>query len=358
MKNQSDLVAKIKKDAEQRQRELGKTHGEDPYGKFSIRGCSRDELGRLAKVSGKQYEKGIRIKYNNPEMWNKCLQGELSIDIVDKLFGLKEKKEAKERQQEHGGTAPGKPKDTSGKFSLSVQSRDKLGRLAKVSGKQYEKGIKIKYNNPEIWNKCLQGELSIDGAYKKIKNEEVQSKIDKQKEEIKKGLKEPDGLFDIIVVDPPWKYDRKYDAETSRVASQYPEMDFNELMMLDLHAAEDCILWLWTTHQFIWDAKKLMESWGFEYKAMMIWDKEKLGMGKYLRLQCEFCLIGFKGKPLWDKKNIRDIIREPRTRHSVKPEGFYKMIDDNFIGRKLDYFGRKKREGWEIYGAGQNSISE
>jgi len=36
--------------------------------------------------------------------------------------------------------------------------------------------------------------------------------------------------------------------------------------------------------------------------------------------------------------------------HSRKPEEFYQLVDSLCIGRKLDYFGRKRREGWDIYG--------
>ena len=36
--------------------------------------------------------------------------------------------------------------------------------------------------------------------------------------------------------------------------------------------------------------------------------------------------------------------------HSVKPQEFYDMVDELCIGRKLDYFARKKRDGWEVFG--------
>ena len=135
-------------------------------------------------------------------------------------------------------------------------------------------------------------------------------------------------------------------------------MTYEEIKKIELPAKDDCILWLWTTHKDIWMAKTILEHWDFNYKGMIIWDKEKMGIGTWLRFQCEFCLLGIRGKPLWENKGIRDIIREPRTGHSNKPECFYKMIDDNFIGRKLDYFYGKKRKGWEIYGTGENSISK
>jgi len=220
------------------------------------------------------------------------------------------------------------------------------------------------HRNPEIVHNVIAKAIDKNDiatrheVLKAIKNKKHEKKIEEQRDEIQKGINKPTGLYDIIVVDPPWKYGRKYDAESGRVSSPYPEMSFDELKEMEIPSNNDCILWCWTTDQFIWDAKELLENWGFDYKVILIWDKDKMGIGSWLRLQCEFCLLGIKGKPLWEAKDIRDIIREPRTEHSVKPESFYKMIDDNFIGRKLDYFGRKQRGGWEIYGAGQDSISE
>jgi N6-adenosine-specific RNA methylase IME4 len=118
-----------------------------------------------------------------------------------------------------------------------------------------------------------------------------------------------------------------------------------------LPAAENCILWLWTTERFICEARELLEIWDFEYRGILVWDKQNMGMGNYLRRQCEFCWLGIKGKPIWRPTALRNIISSPRTAHSEKPEAFYEMIDKNFHGTKLDYFSRKKREGWTCYGA-------
>ena len=112
----------------------------------------------------------------------------------------------------------------------------------------------------------------------------------------------------------------------------------------------NCILWLWTTHSQIWSAKEIMKGWGFDYKCILVWNKEAMGIGKWLRKQCEFCLLGIKGKPVWTATNVRDILSEKRTTHSTKPESFYKMVDEICVGRKLDYFARKKRKGWDAYG--------
>ena len=51
-----------------------------------------------------------------------------------------ERKAAKERQRQHGGTAPGKPKDTSGNLpEVSGRTRDKTADAVGMSGRTYEK---------------------------------------------------------------------------------------------------------------------------------------------------------------------------------------------------------------------------
>lgn len=163
----------------------------------------------------------------------------------------------------------------------------------------------------------------------------------------------PEGKYEIIVMDPPWPYGTSYDPVGRKVASPYPEMTLKEIEdVLDPGlVATDCILWLWTTHSFIFDAKCIMDKWGFTYKGILVLNKERMGMGYWFRMQCEFCLLGIKGKPAWGITNMRDIIVETRREHSRKPECFYNMIDGYFPGRKkLDFFSREQRPGWDQYG--------
>ena len=194
--------------------------------------------------------------------------------------------------------------------------------------------------------------MSINQAYKAVKNEERKQAIQEQVDEIERGnIVKPDGLFDVIAIDPPWNYGTQFDAGGRRVANPYPEMSQDELKALEIPAKENCVMFLWTTQRFIWDAKELLDTWGFDYRAMLVWDKDKIGMGDFIRMQCEFCLIGIKGKPVFrDNHGIRDIIREPRREHSRKPDGFYELVDSLCVGRKLDFFSRESREGWCSYG--------
>lgn len=201
-------------------------------------------------------------------------------------------------------------------------------------------------------NKVINEEKKVKEAINEIKKEEFKACIDKQKEDIATGVAiMPSGTFEAISIDPPWNYGTSYDGAGRRVANPYPEMTQSELLSLELPASENSVLFLWTTQRFIFDAHELLNAWGFNYRNIIVWDKEKIGMGDLFRMQCEFCLVGIKGKPVLDNdyKN-RDIIREPRREHSRKPDAFFGMVDKLVVGRKLEYFSREKREGWEVFG--------
>jgi N6-adenosine-specific RNA methylase IME4 len=183
------------------------------------------------------------------------------------------------------------------------------------------------------------------------KKEERRADIQRQVEQIEAGeLPTLTGLFHVVSVDPPWPYGREYDPETSRVANPYPEMSIEQIKAIELPLHENAVVFLWTTHAFLPDAIEIAKTWGLEYKATIVWNKEKMGMGAWLRMQCEFCLVCIKGKPFWDNTKHRDIINEPRREHSRKPDLFYALVSDACEGRKLEYFSREARKGWEIFG--------
>ena len=193
-------------------------------------------------------------------------------------------------------------------------------------------------------------ELTTAGMLRFAKQVKREQDIQQQVDEIERGIEPVNGLFDVVAMDPPWPYGRKYDPETSRVANPYPEMTLEEIACIDVPCKDDSVLFLWTTHMFLHDAFKLLEHWGFNYKATLVWNKEKIGMGHWVRMQCEFCLIGIKGKPYWSNTKHRDIFSEPRREHSRKPDAFFAMVEEITKGSRLEYFSREQRENWHIYG--------
>lgn len=194
--------------------------------------------------------------------------------------------------------------------------------------------------------------IEAEKQAKKIEGKQIRKEIiDKQKDDIENGLlPELKGLFDVISIDPPWNYGREYDPNGSRVANPYPEMTTEQIKAIELPLMDNAIVFLWTTHKFLPDAFDILKHWNLDYKATLVWNKEKIGMGAWFRMQCEFCLVGIKGKPYWNNTTERDIIIESRREHSRKPDAFFNIVDKITAGRKLEYFSREKRNGWEIFG--------
>jgi N6-adenosine-specific RNA methylase IME4 len=250
-----------------------------------------------------------------------------------------------------------------------IDTKKELAKIAKVSHDTISKVKKIQEKAPEeVKQKLATGEVSINAAYKEIKKEEKKKERDEKIQQVKQKIETEnlttiDKKYHVIAIDPPWAYNEKggfssddYDAQNNRGAVDYPTMTVEQIKQIELPAADDCVLFLWTTHAFLKDSFDIMQNWGFEYKANIVWDKVKMGMGRNIRMQCEFCLLGVKGKPIIQGSSERDIITEARREHSRKPEAFYEMVERMCIGNKLDYFSRQTRNNWEHYGAEQGQF--
>ena len=243
-----------------------------------------------------------------------------------------------------------KPADIMSAGSFTGDTSEKTGKTERTIRRDLQLANAIE-ENPDY--EKLEHKSDV---FKEIKKEKRNKEIEKQKKEITEDKTEVKGLYDVISIDPPWNYGRKYDPDNSRVANPYPEMTIEEIKNIKLPFKDNAIIFLWTTHKYLPDAFELLKHWGLDYKATLVWNKNKIGMGHWFRMQCEFCLFGIKGKPFWSNTTERDIIIESRREHSRKPEAFFKMVDKICVGKKLEYFSREKKEGWDIYGNDTNKF--
>lgn len=180
--------------------------------------------------------------------------------------------------------------------------------------------------------------------------------IQRQKDDIAQGTAQlPPGKFQVIAMDPPWPI--------SDAKCPYPTMSLEEIAALKIPADDDCILFLWTIHQFLLrDTALLLDKWGFRPVSTITWVKTgdaenpesrpHLGHGTWLRSQSEYCIMAVKGDPhrFIDLHNQSTVLYGPRRKHSQKPDSFFEMVDGLCMGRKLDYFSRQTRPGWESFG--------
>jgi N6-adenosine-specific RNA methylase IME4 len=162
----------------------------------------------------------------------------------------------------------------------------------------------------------------------------------------------PTGPFRVIVMDPPWHYDKRPEDASHRAALPYPSMTLDEIAALPIAsiAAEDCILWLWTTNAHLFDCPRLLPAWGFTHKTLLTWGKNHMGCGDWLRGQTEHCLMAIRGKPTVTLTNQTTLLTAPVRDHSRKPDEFYSLVEALCPGSKVELFQRTPRPGWTGHG--------
>ena len=167
-----------------------------------------------------------------------------------------------------------------------------------------------------------------------------------------------DKKYRTIYADPPWQ--ECGGGKIKRGAdNHYPLMKTNEIMRLPISRLADpdgCHLYLWTTNNFMPDALKVIESWGFKYITTITWMKDKIGLGQYYRGLTEHCLFASTIKRLpykiEDGKRKQGVtgFYEPKRRHSEKPDKMRSMIENVSYSPRLELFARQEFDGWDCWG--------
>jgi len=163
----------------------------------------------------------------------------------------------------------------------------------------------------------------------------------------------PRGKYDVIVIDPPWPIQKvEREIRPNQAALDYPVMQEDELQQLSIPAADDCHLWLWTTHKFFPMALRLIPSWNFKYVCTFVWHKaggfQPFGLPQY---NCEFAIYCRRGGPKFTETTSFFVCNDwPRAEHSVKPDGFYDLVRRVTSGKRLDMFARRKIKGFKAWG--------
>lgn len=213
------------------------------------------------------------------------------------------------------------------------------------------------------WHKLYKNNLDYDKWLKEEAEPEALEWTRKVFDKLKaKQLEEaeipelPEGKYQVIYADPPWKYGQdqhsKEEQETV-LGTHYPSMETDDICKMKVEdlTGDNAVLFLWTTSPKLYEAKKVIDAWGFEYKASMIWDKVKHNVGYYVSVRHEILLICTKGSCLPDNPKLHDsVVTEERTEHSKKPSVFYEIIEDIYKGKKVELFARNKRDGWASMG--------
>jgi N6-adenosine-specific RNA methylase IME4 len=180
-----------------------------------------------------------------------------------------------------------------------------------------------------------------------------------------------EGQFRVIYADPAWKYGNR-PPSGSGAGEHYPTMTYQELAALPVaaHAAADAVLFMWVTAPMLYDAVTIdghdvpgpyhvIRSWGFTPKTGAVWDKVDHNFGNYFSVRHEHLIIATRGSCTPDRPTPQpdSVITERVPRgddgarvHSRKPEVFRKVIEKLYDGPYLELFGRRRVEGWTVFG--------
>lgn len=178
--------------------------------------------------------------------------------------------------------------------------------------------------------------------------------------------------YNIIYSDPPWSYDDKA-LNRGGAERHYGTMNIDDICALPVAdiCADDCVLFMWGTWPKLFESRRVIEAWGFEYKTCaFVWVKTNKrtnvdqssffpedsfdsfwGMGSWTRANSEFCLLATKGKPQRVDCGVHQIIYAPIDKHSKKPaltrDKIIKLCGDL---PRLEMFARQPVDGWDAFG--------
>ena len=167
--------------------------------------------------------------------------------------------------------------------------------------------------------------------------------------------------FTTVYADPPWPEVGAGVKGGRRGADRhYPLMSFREIEAMGVEVRRisqpNSHLYLWVTNRFLPQGLSVMTAWGYEYRTIITWGKDRFGLGQYFRGQSEQCLFGVRGNiPYRLRSNgVRaqgtTLILAPRQGHSQKPEQMRQMIELVSPGPYLELFARCAVPEWAAWG--------
>ena len=170
--------------------------------------------------------------------------------------------------------------------------------------------------------------------------------------------------YEIVLGDPPWRYANKGGQGVAE--NHYPTMSIDEICALPVAdiAAENAVLFLWSTFPMLSEALRVITAWGFTYKTVaFVWLKQNrrakswfYGMGFWTRGNAEVCLLATRGRPQRQSRSVHQLIVSPIEAHSKKPDAAREKIVA-LMGDlpRVELFARQTAPGWDCWGNEVNS---
>lgn len=161
----------------------------------------------------------------------------------------------------------------------------------------------------------------------------------------------------VLVADPPWRFNDRLPGPKRGAEKHYATMSIEELVEFPLPKLEkNSVLFMWRVASLVPEAYRLVDAWGFTAKSELVWKKttkkgkRHFGMGHYVRMEHESCIIATRGSALPKIQNVRSVFEAPVGAHSAKPDAFYELVEQLYDGPYFELFARRPRVGWTCFG--------
>ena len=185
-----------------------------------------------------------------------------------------------------------------------------------------------------------------------------------------KGLKK--NFYKIVLCDPPWSFKVRSAKGLGKSADKhYSTMTLDDIMNLPVQelCAKDCVIFMWITDPLLFAGIDVMKKWGFVFKTVGFYWVKLNKDGKTPFTGCGFwtracpeqvltnldddsqLLLGAKGHPKRQAKNVPKLIMAARREHSRKPDEIFERIEA-LLGDipRIELFAREPRDGWDSWG--------
>jgi len=114
--------------------------------------------------------------------------------------------------------------------------------------------------------------------------------------------------------------------------------------------ADDCHVYLWTTHKFLPITFEIFREWNVKYECLLTWVKN-VGFTPFSWMySTEHVLFGRVGSLELLKMGERLDFQAKVREHSRKPDEFYQLVKRVSPEPRIDVFAREKHDGFETWG--------
>jgi len=164
----------------------------------------------------------------------------------------------------------------------------------------------------------------------------------------------PDGKYRTIIIDPPYPMTKLLrDVRPNQMLElDYTTMTIDEIKLFPIRKimADNCHVYLWTTHKYLPTAFDIFKLWGVNYECLLTWVKN-VGFTPYSWMySTEHILFGRAGSLELLKKGERVDFSAKVREHSRKPNEFYDLVRRVSPEPRIDVFAREKHDGFDVWG--------